>query len=129
MARVKIMTAKDAVKLVKDGTTIAISGFWNTGSPLDLCNALFEQGTKNLHIMAIGAGIYKTGPGKLIVGGNVSYLSTTYIGVNRVAEKMVRNGDIKTTFIPQGTFLKKIRSAAEGTPAFFYKNRDWHHDC
>ncbi len=43
----------------------------------------------------------------------------TYVGENKLLEKMVLNGTVQLDLVPQGTFAERIRAGGAGIPAFF----------
>jgi 3-oxoacid CoA-transferase len=44
---------------------------------------------------------------------------STYVGENKVFEKMALAGEIEVELVPQGTFAERMRAAGAGIPAFF----------
>ena len=51
-----IGSSVEAVKDIKDGSTIAVGGFGVCGTPLNLIDALHKQGTKDLTIISNNPG-------------------------------------------------------------------------
>ena len=43
----------------------------------------------------------------------------SYVGENRLLEKLVFSGDLNLTLIPQGTMAERIRAGGAGIPAFY----------
>ena len=44
---------------------------------------------------------------------------STYVGENKVFEKMFLDGEIEVELNPQGTFSERMRAGGAGIPAFF----------
>jgi 3-oxoacid CoA-transferase len=44
---------------------------------------------------------------------------STYVGENKVFEKMFLAGEVEVELVPQGSFAEKIRAGGAGVPAFF----------
>jgi 3-oxoacid CoA-transferase len=44
---------------------------------------------------------------------------STYVGENKVLEKMALEGSLELELVPQGTFAERMRAAGAGVPAFF----------
>ena len=44
---------------------------------------------------------------------------STYVGENKVFEKMALAGEIEVELNPQGTFAERMRAGGAGVPAFF----------
>jgi 3-oxoadipate CoA-transferase alpha subunit len=56
----------EAVKDIKDGSVIMISGFGEAGSPVELIHALIDQGAKDLTIISNNTGSGHVGLASLI---------------------------------------------------------------
>jgi len=69
----EIMTAEEAVSLIKDGDSIAIATFFSAGVALDLIDALVLRGTKRLKIFSNDTGLPGESTGKLIESGQVDF--------------------------------------------------------
>jgi acetate CoA/acetoacetate CoA-transferase alpha subunit len=124
-----MMSAREAVSKIWDGASIMIGGFMATGSPEILIDALVEQGTKNLTIIANDAGVSagkgfpKTrGVGKLLSNGQIKTLIASHVGLNpEVAERMNTDDPerkLECVLIPQGTLAERIRCGSTGIGGF-----------
>ncbi|MEF3279634.1 MAG: CoA transferase subunit A [Elusimicrobiota bacterium] len=114
----KIISAKDAVAMVKDGSSIMVGGFMVCGHPFTLMEELLRKGTKNLILISNDAGFPDKGIGKLIVNGQVSHLIASHIGLNPVAGQKMNSGEMKVELVPQGTLAERIRSKGAGLGGF-----------
>jgi 3-oxoacid CoA-transferase subunit A len=114
-----IATADQAVADVHDGATIMFGGFGLCGIAENLTAALVRKGVKNLHTIANNVGIDGYGTGRLLEAGQIASHTGSYVGENRLLEKMVLAGTLNLKLLPQGTLAEAIRAAGAGIPAFF----------
>ena len=114
-----VENAAEAVRDIPDGASIMVSGFGLCGIPENLIAALREQGAKNLTLMSNNAGTNDFGITSLLQNRQVSKMVSTYVGENKVFEKMFLAGEIEVELNPQGTFAERIRAGGAGVPAFF----------
>lgn len=138
MPRSKVFpTAREAVADVPDGASIAVSSFAGPGGmPHFLLLALWEQGAKDLTIIANTGGLTMISglgsPGGkkyvdqsiLIEGGRVKRVIASYPVFPRPSvvtplEQALRDGAVEMELVPMGTLVERMRSAAAGIPAFY----------
>lgn len=110
----KILTAKEVVEQVKDGSSIMVGGFMVCGHPFTLMEELLKKNVKNLTIISNDAGFPDKGVGKLIVNGQVSHLIASHIGLNPVAGQKMNSGEMRVDLVPQGTLAERIRAKGAG---------------
>src|SRR5437773_7333516 len=96
-----------------------VSGFGLCGIPENLIAALRQQGAKDLTVMSNNAGTNDFGITFLLQNRQVKKMVSTYVGENKVFEKMFLAGEIDVEMTPQGTFAERIRAGGAGVPAFF----------
>lgn len=114
-----VASADEAVADIHDGATIMFGGFGLCGIPENLTAALVRRGVKNLHTIANNVGIDGYGTGRLLEAGQIASHTGSYVGENRLLEKMVLAGTLQLKLLPQGTLAEAIRAAGAGIPAFF----------
>ena len=114
-----VVSAEEAIKDVFDGASILIGGFGLCGMPENLIRALAHKGTKNLTTISNNAGVDGLGVGLLLANGQIRRHIGTYVGENKLLEKMVLAGTVQLDLVPQGTFSERIRAGGAGIPAFF----------
>ncbi len=114
-----IASADQAVADIHDGATIMFGGFGLCGIPENLIGALVRKGVKNLNTIANNVGIDGYGTGQLLDAGQIVSHTGSYVGENRLLEKMVLDGTLNLKLLPQGTLAEAIRAAGAGIPAFF----------
>jgi 3-oxoacid CoA-transferase subunit A len=112
-------SAAAAVSDIRDGMTIMSSGFGLCGNPEDLIRALHDRGTKDLTIISNNCGTTDKGLGILLAAGQVKKMVSSYVGENKVFEKLFLGGQLEVELNPQGTLAERIRAGGAGIPAFF----------
>ena len=114
-----VRDARVAIADLRDGATIMMGGFGLCGIPENLIKAVREAGVKNLTIISNNAGIDDFGIGLLLETRQVRKMISTYVGENRLFEKLVLSGELEIELVPQGTFAERIRAGGAGIAAFF----------
>src|SRR6185295_15625521 len=85
----------------------------------NLTAALVRRGVKNLHTIANNVGIDGYGTGSLLDAGQIASHTGSYVGENKLLEKLVLAGTLPLRLLPQGTLAEAIRAGGAGIPAFF----------
>ncbi|HLK52672.1 MAG TPA: CoA transferase subunit A [Candidatus Angelobacter sp.] len=114
-----VASADEAVRDVKDGSMIMVGGFGLCGIPADLIDALARKGVQNLTTVSNNAGVDDFGLGKLLGTGQIKKHIGSYVGENKLFEKLVLTGKVQLELNPQGTLAERIRAGGAGIPAFF----------
>ena len=114
-----VASADEAVRDVKDGSMIMVGGFGLCGIPADLIDALVRKGVKDLTTVSNNAGVDDFGLGKLLQTGQIKKHIGSYVGENKLFEKLVLTGKLVLELNPQGTLAERIRAGGAGIPAFF----------
>ena len=122
----KIISAAEAVKMIKDGDCIAINSFLAWSNPEALHDALYERfvntgSPKDLRMFcAAGFGIWDENrlADRYIKLGAVKEIIAGHFGSMPTATKMALSGEIEAYCLPLGVLSHTIRAAAAG--------RDWH---
>lgn len=113
-----IIDIEQAVSLVKDGMTVLVGGFINSGIPKRLCEALAASSVKDLTIVCNDAATPDYGVGKMIANGKVKKIITSYIGMNPIAKQLYAENQLEVEFVPQGTLVERLRAAGAGLGGF-----------
>lgn len=119
-----ILSAKEAVKNIKDGSVIMVGGFMGCGTPLSLVKALEEQGTKDMTLICNDTAIYNpdknlvTGVAPLVVNKRFKKIIASHIGTNRETGRQMTSGETDVELVPQGTLAERIRAAGYGLGGF-----------
>jgi 3-oxoacid CoA-transferase len=114
-----VRDAAEAVRDIPDGASIMVSGFGLCGIPENLLAAMRERGSKGLTVISNNAGTNDFGITFLLQNKQVRKMISTYVGENKVFEKMALAGEIEVELTPQGTFSERMRAGGAGVPAFF----------
>jgi 3-oxoadipate CoA-transferase alpha subunit len=116
-----VASTAQALADVPDGATILIGGFGAAGQPVELIDALLEQGAKDLTIVNNNAGNGTTGLAALLAAGRVRTIVCSFPrqADSQVFDGLYRAGKIELELVPQGNLAERIRAAGAGIGAFF----------
>ncbi|ESO01959.1 hypothetical protein HELRODRAFT_188533 [Helobdella robusta] len=113
----------EAVKDIKDNSTVVVGGFGLCGIPENLISGLKKNGAKNLTIVSNNAGVdgegQEVGLGQLIRTKQVKRIIASYVGENTEFERQYMQGELEVELTPQGTLAERMRAGGAGIPAFF----------
>jgi 3-oxoacid CoA-transferase subunit A len=112
-------SAREAVADIPDGASVMLGGFGLCGIPENLIAALVALGVKQLRTISNNMGVDGFGMGLLLEAGMIASHIGSYVGENKLLEKLVLAGKLEVTLIPQGTLAERIRAGGAGIPAFF----------
>jgi 3-oxoacid CoA-transferase subunit A len=112
--------AKTALEGVTfDGMTIMSGGFGLSGIPENLIQALHQSGVKNLTVISNNCGVDGFGLGLLLGNGQIRKMISSYVGENKLFERLYLSGELELELNPQGTLAERIRAGGAGIPAFY----------
>ncbi|SDY25739.1 MULTISPECIES: CoA transferase subunit A [Tindallia] len=114
----KVVSMDEALNFVKDGSTVMIPGFMGAGTPENLVDGLVKKNVKDLFLICTDTARPDVGIGKLIVNGQIKKLYASHIGTNPETGRMMNEGLIDVTLIPQGTLAERIRAGGAGLGGF-----------
>ncbi|CUR58849.1 3-oxoadipate CoA-transferase subunit A [metagenome] len=114
-------TTAEAVAGIADGSTVLIGGFGMAGMPVDLIDALIEQGASDLTVVSNNAGNGDTGLAALLAKGRVRTMVCSFPrqADSWVFDGLYREGRIGLEVVPQGNLAERMRAAGAGIGAFF----------
>src|SRR5271154_573933 len=114
--RVRDLSA--AVAGITDGAVVLCAGFGGAGLPDALCEAVIEQGARDLTVVANNAG---TGLAALMAAGRVRKIMCSFprSSGSVVFEELYSAGKIELELLPQGTLSERMRCAAAGLGGFY----------
>ena len=115
----RMASAAEAVADVPDGATVMVGGFGLCGNPENLIKAIHKKGIKDLRIISNNCGTTDKGLGILLANGQVAKMVSSYVGENKVFERLFLDGKLEVELNPQGTLAERIRAGGAGIPAFF----------
>ena len=108
MAKTKVISAKEAAALIKDGDTVLVGGFMTNGTAKSIVN---EVTAKDLTVVCNDAGFENEGTGRLLHNGLIKRLIATHVGLNNA-------GEIELKLQPQGTLAEQVRAGGAGLAGF-----------
>ena len=114
-----VYSVDEAVQCVRDGDSIALSGFGVPGSPVHLMRALCATPVRDVEIVSNAGGMSAWQLGQLMQEGRVRRIIASHIGGNKELLRRVGRGEIELELIPQGTFAERLRAGGAGIPAFY----------
>jgi 3-oxoacid CoA-transferase subunit A len=114
-----VSSAGAAVADIPNGASIMVGGFGLCGVPENLIHALVRTGVRNLRTIANNVGVDGYAMGLMLEAGMIASHIGSYVGENKLLEKMYLSGNLDLTLLPQGTLAERIRAAGAGIPAFF----------
>ena len=113
--------AAAAVAGIPDGSTVMIGGFGRAGQPVELIDALIEQGAGDLTIVSNNAGNGDVGLAALLARKRVRRIICSFPRQHDswVFDGLYRDGEIELELVPQGNLAERIRAAGAGIGAFY----------
>jgi acetate CoA/acetoacetate CoA-transferase alpha subunit len=111
-----IQTKQEAVKNIKDNTTVMIGGFFGVGIPLEMINEIADSGVKDLTLIAVAGGYPGGGRdlGRLTLNKQIKKFIGTHIGTDPEFVRQYNAGEVEVEFNPMGTWIERIRAAGAG---------------
>src|SRR5437764_731521 len=109
------------MKGIADGATILCAGFGGAGLPDALCEAVVEQGARDLTVVANNAGTGRRGLAALLAAGRVRRIICSFprSSGSVVFEELYAAGRIELELVPQGIISERMRCAAAGLGGFY----------
>ncbi|MBB2947084.1 3-oxoadipate CoA-transferase alpha subunit [Actinoplanes lutulentus] len=114
-------TTAEAVAGIRDGSTVLIGGFGMAGMPVQLIDALIDQGASDLTVVSNNAGNGDTGLAALLAKGRVRKMICSFPRQTDswVFDGLYRAGKIELEVVPQGNLAERMRAAGAGIGAFY----------
>ncbi len=111
--------AAAALHDVVDGATILAGGFGLSGNPENCIRELARRKVMGLTVVSNNCGTTDRGLGVLLAQGQVKKMIASYVGENKIFEKLFLSGQLEVELCPQGTLAERIRAGGAGIEAFF----------
>ncbi|MDB5458625.1 MAG: 3-oxoadipate CoA-transferase subunit [Caulobacteraceae bacterium] len=105
--------------LLFDGMTMMSGGFGLSGNPETLIPQVMASGVKDLTVISNNCGADGFGLWMLLDAGQIRKMVSSYVGENKLFEKLYLSGELELELNPQGTLAERIRAGGAGIPAFF----------
>lgn len=115
-----VTIVEEAVADIHDGATVLVSGFGLAGQPIELLNALCEQGARDLTVVCNNSGSHDTGLARLIRLGRVRRLIASYPrgAESQAFDDAYASGRLEYQCVPQGTLAERLRAGGSGLGGF-----------
>lgn len=117
-----VATPAEAVADVPDGASLAVGGFGLSGNPVQLIEALLEQGATDLSVVSNNCGVDGWGLGILLGARRLRKMTSSYVGENKEFARQYLEGELEVELVPQGTLAEKLRAGGAGIPAFYTRS-------
>jgi 3-oxoadipate CoA-transferase, alpha subunit len=117
----RVRSLAEAVSGIPDAAIVLCAGFGGAGLPNALCEALIEQGARDLTIVANNAGTERTGLAALLAARRVRRIICSFprSAGSVVFEELYAKGEIELELVPQGIISERMRCAAAGLGGFY----------
>ena len=112
-------SVEQALEGIEDGASIMVGGFGLCGNAEALIRGVVEKAPKELTLISNNAGNLGKGLAAWLNAGLIRKIFCTYVGNNEDLHRMMADGTVDVTILPQGTFVERMRAAGAGIPAFF----------
>ena len=110
----KIISAKEAVNMIKDGSSIMVGGFLSCGTPDKIIDEMVKQNVSDLTMICNDTSFLGADRGKLIENKQVKKVIASHIGTNPETGRQMHDGEIEVELVPMGTLIEKIRAKGTG---------------
>ena len=105
--------------VLRDDMTVAAGGFGLCGIPEHCIEAIKLSGVKGLTFVSNNAGVDGFGLGKLMEGGQIRKMISSYVGENKLFAELYLGGKLEVEFNPQGTLAERMRAGGAGIAGFY----------
>ena len=110
----KIISAKEAANMIKDGSSIMVGGFLSCGTPDKIIDELVKLNVSDLTMICNDTSTPGNDRGKLIENKQVKKVIASHIGTNPETGRQMHDGEIEVELVPMGTLIEKIRAKGTG---------------
>ncbi|MEV4429589.1 CoA transferase subunit A [Streptomyces sp. R-07] len=114
-----VASTAEAVADIPDGASLAVGGFGLCGIPGSLIDALWQRQVRDLRIVSNNCGVDDWGLGLLLAAGQISRMTSSYVGENKEFARQYLSGELEVELVPQGTLAERLRAGGAGIPAFY----------
>ena len=110
----KIISAKEAIEMIKDGSSVMVGGFISCGAPDVLVDELVKQNIKDLTLICNDTSVPGKDKARLIENKQVKKLFASHIGLNPESGRQMQAGELDVELIPMGSLIERIRAKGAG---------------
>ena len=117
----RVNTFEEALQGIADSSTVLLGGFGQAGSPVELIEALIDQGATNLTVVSNNAGEGEFGLAALMKAGRIRKVICSYprSSGSFIFEELYESGKIELELVPHGPLSERLRAAGAGIGGFF----------
>ena len=113
-------SAAAALEDMQSNTTLLAGGFGLCGVPDTLINTVYANPLiTRLTAVSNNAGVPGSGLGLLLESRQIKKMIASYVGENKVFERLYLEGAIELELTPQGTLAERCAAGGKGIPAFY----------
>lgn len=111
----------DAAEQLRDGATILVGGFGDSGIPFQLLDTVRDTGARDLTIVSINAGRGSEGIAALIDSGQCTRIICSFprTAGSVAFERAYAAERIELELVPMGTLVERLRAGGAGISAFY----------
>lgn len=109
-----VMSADEAVRCIKEGSTIMVGGFNYGGIPYTLVDSLIDANIQELTLISNDTAYEDVGHGRLIKNGQVKKVIASHVGLNKATQALFNEKKLELELVPQGSFVERIRAGGFG---------------
>ncbi len=110
----KVISAEEAVKLIKNGDTIMVGGFLGVGTPERIINEILNTDLNGFTVIANDTAFEDRGVGKLVKAKKCKKVIVSHIGTNPETQRQMINNELEVELVPQGTLAERVRAGGVG---------------
>ncbi|MCJ1410139.1 hypothetical protein MMC19_004224 [Ptychographa xylographoides] len=115
-----VPSAAEAIAGMRSDSTLLAGGFGLCGVPDTLINIVHATPSiTGLTAVSNNAGIEGSGLGLLLASKQIKKMIASYVGENKLFERLYLSGEIDLELTPQGTLAERCRAGGAGIPAFY----------
>ncbi len=114
----KLISASAAASLIKTGSSIMIGGFLKCGTPTRVIDAILQNNTHDLTLIANDTCFKDSDRGRLITEKRVKKAIVSHIGTNPETGRQMHANEISVELVPQGTLAERIHAGGAGLGGF-----------
>src|SRR5260370_2647625 len=100
--------ATAALHDLTDGMTVLAGGFGLCGNPENCIRAIHKMGVRGLTIVSNNCGTDGKGLGVLLANGQVRKMVSSYVGENKIFERLFIEGKLEVELCPHGTLSDRL---------------------
>ncbi len=109
-----VLSANEAIRCIKEGSTIMVGGFNYGGIPYTLVDSLIDANIKELTLICNDTAYEDVGHGRLIKNGQVKKVIASHVGLNKATQALFNEKKLELELVPQGSFVERIRAGGFG---------------